>query len=122
MGHSQGTSQMFTALTYNFGDMRNKVNAFVALAPVINLGHSTNSIIQQAGTKREAVIDKMVKNNVYEIGGSTMDALTGGACLYFNCDLFKSFSTPKYNRPDRVEVSSKRPSSYASVKQIMHYA
>jgi lysosomal acid lipase/cholesteryl ester hydrolase len=37
MGHSQGTTVMFYALTKNFGDLWNKVNLFVALAPVTNI-------------------------------------------------------------------------------------
>lgn len=34
IGHSQGTTQMFTALAENFGDMKSKINFFVGLAPI----------------------------------------------------------------------------------------
>lgn len=42
IGHSQGTTQMFTALAENFGDVQNKVNLFVALAPITHLFGSHN--------------------------------------------------------------------------------
>lgn len=34
MGHSEGTQIVFTALAENFGNIRQKLNVFVALAPV----------------------------------------------------------------------------------------
>jgi len=37
IGHSQGTTLMFTALAEGFGDLAKKLNLFVALAPVIYL-------------------------------------------------------------------------------------
>lgn len=37
IGHSQGTSQMFSALSQGHGNISNKVNVFIALAPIVNL-------------------------------------------------------------------------------------
>lgn len=37
VGHSQGTTLMFTALAEGFGDLGKKLNLFVALAPVVYL-------------------------------------------------------------------------------------
>lgn len=34
IGHSQGTTQMFSALSLNHGDLNSKINSFIALAPV----------------------------------------------------------------------------------------
>jgi len=44
VGHSQGTTQMFTALAEDFDDLREKVSCFVALAPITYLGGSHNEI------------------------------------------------------------------------------
>ena len=45
IGHSQGTTQMFTALAENFGGMRDKINLFVALCPITNLGYASHGIM-----------------------------------------------------------------------------
>ena len=59
---------MFTALAENFGNMKDKISAFVALAPVVNL---TEKHI--FGSKKELVMTinalKITKdNNMYEFG------------------------------------------------------
>lgn len=38
IGHSVGSSQMFYALSYNCANIQNKINVFVALAPVAKVG------------------------------------------------------------------------------------
>ena len=45
VGHSQGTTQMFAALSYNFGGLQNKLNYFAALAPIVNLKNTTNEFM-----------------------------------------------------------------------------
>jgi len=40
IGHSQGTSQMFSALAEGHGDLEDKINLFIALCPITNLGKS----------------------------------------------------------------------------------
>jgi len=43
IAHSQGTSQMFSALAEGHGDLDKKVNLFVALAPIVFMGKTTDS-------------------------------------------------------------------------------
>jgi len=50
LGHSQGTSQMFSALSYDHGELQDKLNLFIACAPIINLANSPNSLMQNAAT------------------------------------------------------------------------
>jgi len=45
IGHSQGTSQMFAALSEKFGQLDQKVDTFIALAPIVNLKSTTNSFL-----------------------------------------------------------------------------
>merc|ERR1711970_636296 len=40
VGHSQGNTQMFVALAENAGRVRNQVNFFIAMAPVVYPGGS----------------------------------------------------------------------------------
>jgi hypothetical protein len=46
IGHSQGTTQIFCALSMNFGELREKLWAFVALVPVAVMGNSTSSLVR----------------------------------------------------------------------------
>lgn len=48
VGHSLGTSQMFTALAENDDDLQSKISVFIALAPVTRMDHTTNSFFLDA--------------------------------------------------------------------------
>jgi len=37
---------MFSALSQGHGNIGNKINVFVALAPIVNLQHTTNSLLK----------------------------------------------------------------------------
>jgi hypothetical protein len=45
---------MFSALAKNHGDLRNKIDLFVALAPVTNLG-ATNNVFLKAMANVESI-------------------------------------------------------------------
>lgn len=45
IGHSQGTSQMFSALSMNHGYLQSKLDLFIACAPIINLKNSPNTMM-----------------------------------------------------------------------------
>jgi pimeloyl-ACP methyl ester carboxylesterase len=48
IAHSQGTTLMFTALAENFGNLNDKINLFVAMAPVTYLQDSTDALMRYA--------------------------------------------------------------------------
>lgn len=37
IAHSQGNTEMFSALSENHGDLKDKINLFIALSPVVYL-------------------------------------------------------------------------------------
>lgn len=39
IAHSQGTTQMFAALAEGYGDLSEKVNIFIAMAPIAYMGN-----------------------------------------------------------------------------------
>uniref|UniRef100_A0A7S3CLY6 Uncharacterized protein n=1 Tax=Strombidium rassoulzadegani TaxID=1082188 RepID=A0A7S3CLY6_9SPIT len=112
---------MFTALTYNFGDLRSKLNSFVALAPVLQLGNSPNKLLRSMVKKKSQIRDVCLKTNFYEFLGNGYDKAGSIVCLYLPCELF-DYIDPKYNRADAAQLSRKRPSSNASLKQLVHFA
>ena len=67
IGHSQGTTQMFTALAQNFGNMSEKVNFFVALAPVAKLGGSFNWFYEILSFIYPALLWIFNKLGIYEL-------------------------------------------------------
>jgi pimeloyl-ACP methyl ester carboxylesterase len=122
IGHSQGTSQMFTALTYNFGNIRSKVNLFVALAPITNVGHTTYSAIQTFAKYEKALLTPLRTMYLFEVSGRFEDIAGGALCYIVPCSLLNFLAPSKYNNPDYEAIYGGRASSGASFKQLQHYA
>lgn len=64
---------MFTALSYNFGELQDKLNLFVALAPIINLANSPNSMMQTAANYWRLLEGQLHFFNAYEIQSPEFD-------------------------------------------------
>ena len=45
VGHSQGATLMYSALAYDHGNIRDKISAFLSLAPIVTFSNSENSFI-----------------------------------------------------------------------------
>jgi hypothetical protein len=58
---------MFSALAYNHGELKDKLNLFVALAPIINLRNSPNTMIQSAADYWRTLEGQSKFFNAYEI-------------------------------------------------------
>lgn len=69
IGHSQGTTSMFTALAEGFGEIHKKVNIFVALAPVVYLGRTSDAFVLNFRDKASMVEAALKKMKIYEILG-----------------------------------------------------
>jgi hypothetical protein len=124
---------MFSALAEGHGDLKNKVNLFVALCPIVNLGWSTDAIFSEAslhynwvaGTLKELNVQHVV--NPYEMQFELDSAL----CKILPCQTFEKMSKKwlgedgvgaNFNRLERIAVDAARPSSDSSTKQLLHYA
>jgi hypothetical protein len=69
MAHSQGTTLMFYALATNEEWLDERVNLFIALAPVINLEHAHDSFLGSVSQK-ESLVEKTLSGlKLYEIFG-----------------------------------------------------
>ena len=55
IGHSQGTTQMFSALAENHGQLQQKIKAFIAMAPVIRLDHVGSDIFKHLAQNIDSI-------------------------------------------------------------------
>lgn len=91
---------MFTALAKNFGNLRDKINLFVALCPITNLGYSTASITQNAGSKfgYSTIANTLYSFSIHELLGSKSEYLSAAFCLVFPCSALSAFSDSKESK------------------------
>lgn len=66
IGHSQGTSQMYWALSHNEDFFADKVSLFVALGPVMRLSHSKSSLINIFAQADTLIVDTCDLLGIYE--------------------------------------------------------
>lgn len=123
IGHSQGTSQMFSALAYNHGDLKDKLNLFVALAPIINLANSPNSLMQSAANHWRLLEGQLHFFNAYSINTTFSSLSTLCVFIPHICSGISNFINPvtEWNDKDRAKIDADRSNSSASLKQILHY-
>jgi len=67
IGHSQGTSQMFSALSYDHGSLKNKISSFSSLAPIVILKHSPIALFEIAASIWQHLVRYMNNFGIYEI-------------------------------------------------------
>jgi len=58
---------MFSALSFNHGNLRDKIDLFIACAPIIILRNSPNTMMQSAAAHWKSVQGVMHKFGYYEI-------------------------------------------------------
>lgn len=114
---------MFSALAYNHGDLKDKLNLFVALAPIINLANSPNQLMQSAADHWRLLEGQLTFFNAYEIN---TESIFSTLCVFIPhiCSLINNQLNPvtEWNDPARAKIDKARsPSSGASLKQILHY-
>ena len=126
VGHSQGTSQMFAALSENFGDLQSKLNYFAALAPIVNLKNSPNAFLQFFSDQWWFIKPQAEFLGIYEFRDPKVDSALRGFCAMFAsvCDALENWlniGDSPYDDKERGDVLNARPGSSASLKQLIHY-
>ncbi len=66
IGHSQGTTQMFCALSENLEFFKKHMNLFIALAPVVRVDNCSSGIIKKL-KDNEIVENSLKKFGIYEL-------------------------------------------------------
>lgn len=127
IGHSQGTTQMFSALSESPDYFTDKVPLFVALGPVSKIPKSGIPFINFVA-KFYGMIDKTAKMlNQYELGGtkhpeggSNMCTFVPKLCIYMSAMFVNT--GPSYDDPDAYAVYSAHGPNGTSLNDILHYA
>ena len=127
VGHSQGTSLMFSGLTQKFDFYKKNIKLFVALAPVAriaNLGSTILSILANIS------IHKLVKKiKIYEMGASNkvntnlisfFDNYATTLTNFF-INLITDKNSKKYNNQEALSVYLNHSPSGCSLKCLIHY-
>lgn len=79
---------MFTALAEDFGQLKDKINLFVALAPITNLGGSNDKFFHTLAVSLPMVKGMLKMIGMNEMFGDDWDTFSGGFCMIFSslCD------------------------------------
>lgn len=78
---------MFAALAEGYGDLQKKINLFVALCPITNLGHSSNSFMVGASSSigYDSLAGTLWSFSIHELIGPKWKYISGAFCLAFPC-------------------------------------
>ena len=79
---------MFTALAEGFGNINDKLNLYVALAPITRLFGSKSPFLQSLSSKIPLVRELLNFLNIQEFFGPTWNAISEDFCIVFGdlCD------------------------------------
>ena len=130
VGHSMGTSQMFSALSEGHSHLKDKLHNFVALCPIINLGWSQDEVIVYAAENYNYLNKTMAKLHIVDIPnpGHLSADFVEAVCALLPCKVFGNVARnlfgkgSPYDRNERVVVEDQRNASVSSLKQLLHYA
>ena len=82
---------MFSALTNNHGDLNNKLNSFLALAPVAYMGNITDSFISDMANQWKSLMPVAKLFGIYGLNDPDTDKNLQRACFFIPsiCDSLK---------------------------------
>ena len=117
---------MFTALANNYGDLNEKINLFVALAPITHLFGSHFAFFNNIYKSVPSIRSLLYSFSIFELYGPQWNNVSGPICKIFDdlCDNSSLVNVPynDYNNEVTARIQNKRMQSGTSVKQVLHYA
>lgn len=107
IGHSTGTTAIFTALAEGFGLLGDKVNVFIALAPIANANLQNDPSFASILRDAEKIKNALNNLNLYEIYGPRWGATTGMFCRFFDniCDNYGDFEVTPFVNDYQIYVA-----------------
>jgi len=130
VGHSQGTTQFFIGLTMKYAYFKEKVNVFVALAPVARLDNTMATFLKiwaaQSTLIKDIIVDFLHYYNIFPRNW-VQDTATETFCFLLK-DVCKAFLElfldldPNVDNLDRLTTYLSMLPSGAGYKSFAHYA
>jgi hypothetical protein len=111
---------MYSALAENHGNLQSKLNLFVALAPIVNLHNTTNSLFMSLSAHWSGLETTAHLIRLYELRSPGQDRAMDTFCNWFGsvCNgitKLLNITPSPYNNEERSDVDSKRPLSSCSL-------
>ena len=127
IGHSQGTAQMFYAIPAFQDYWKERLNLYVALAPITRLDHCGSKIMKDLAKHHTALVDALDVVHVYDIFGTVSSIATDIACgiMPSFCKFAEGFlitSDPTLDDTDRFQVYMGHFPATASIQSLVHFA
>ena len=130
IGHSQGTTQFLIGLSMNYQYFKEKVNVFIALAPVARLDNTKALFLKLMAPEKDLIKDVMI--NVFHYYNLfppnwPQSALASVMCFLIKgvCEAFVSLFIdldPSVDNFDRMTIYLYNIPSGAGYKSFLHYA
>lgn len=126
VGHSQGTTSMFAALSRNEGQIVSKVNFFAALAPVAYVHHANSIVLQLAAGLDLGALLHLLGLQEFLPDASILQALDPAICsiLPTGCDviLYLICGQTHNINASRIAVYVSETPAGTSVQNMEHWA
>ena len=127
IGHSQGTTQMFYGIAKQEEFWKERLNLYVALAPVTRIDHCGSDLFVFLSNVWRLFEDSLYLVHVYSILGPIAAEGTKIACGIMPefCKFAEGFlitSDPSLDNTDRFQVYMGHFPAGASVQSLVHYA
>ena len=110
---------MFSALAENHGDLQDKLNLFVALAPAASMKYCENSMIKFSADSWTTLAPILESLNQWELYNPAEDKALQQFCWELNgfCEVFQKFLDLKspFNDPEITRVANARSGNSATV-------
>jgi len=117
---------MFYALAKQEDYLKDKINLFVAMAPVLRLGNTSSKSLKGLANYKFTLGNTLKTFGIYEVMGVKWLSLVDKICgrMEAFCDMTHDFAEgdSKYNDAERADVSQGHFPHPASWKQLAHYA
>ena len=127
IGHSQGTSQMFYALSIDHFKLNEKINLFVALAPITKVGNDNEWHYTWFSKTVPKLLQITVSMGIFEFFGSNWDAVYSKLGYILNSKMknaikLQEVQITKYIHEGNATKCNLRPQSSTSAKSMAHFA
>lgn len=128
IGHSQGTAQMFAAMTMNMQYYKQRINLFIALGPISNLANIDSGILKLLVSTPIIPALELLKIDELLQGWESIYLLDSLICKYtpslchLVLDLIADKDSSQNNDEDRFKVMIAKFPSGASLDSFKHFA